>query len=99
MPALEAQARLQGSQGLQVVAVNYREAEPTVRRFVDTTGLQLPVVRDPDGALAQRLGVHIFPSTLAIDRRGRARFLVVGEYDWASAAATDWIAALLAEPR
>ncbi len=95
MPALERLAAQYATQGLQVMAVNYRESESAVRRFIDTTSLRLPVLRDSDGQAAKALGVHIFPSTLAINRQGRVLFSVVGECDWSNPAASRWVAELL----
>jgi peroxiredoxin len=60
-----------------------------VRRFIANMHLKLPVVRDADGAAAKAFGINIFPSTVAIDREGRVRFIVVGEMDWAGAAGRD----------
>ncbi|WP_427911419.1 redoxin domain-containing protein [Ramlibacter sp. MMS24-I3-19] len=82
MPSLERLAAAQRDAGLRVIAANYREGEPAMRRFLSRTPLGLPVVRDADGAAARAFDIHIFPSTVAIDRRGRTRFIVVGEVDW-----------------
>jgi thiol-disulfide isomerase/thioredoxin len=89
MPSLEQLAQAQQQAGLRVIAVNYREGEPAVHRFVGNMGLKLPVVRDADGAAARAFGINIFPSTVAIDREGRTRFIVVGEMDWAGASGRD----------
>ena len=82
LPSLEQLAEAQQESGLRVVAVNFKEGEPAVRRFIAIMGLMLPVVRDADGAAARAFGINIFPSTVAIDRDGRTRFIVVGEMDW-----------------
>jgi thiol-disulfide isomerase/thioredoxin len=95
MPSLERLARGHEAQGLQVVAVNYREGDDSVQRFVESTGLHLPVLVDRDGTAAKALGVRAFPSTVAIDREGRARFTVLGECDWESPVALRWLAAIL----
>jgi thiol-disulfide isomerase/thioredoxin len=95
MPSLERLAARHAAQGLQVLAVNFKESDAAVHRFIDATGLQLPVLFDSTGNAARALGVNIFPSTIGIDRRGQAVFSVVGECDWASAPASDWVAALL----
>lgn len=95
MPALERLAASERQAGLRVIAVNFREGEPAVRRFLGNTSLQLPVVRDADGAAARAFGIRIFPSTVAIDRKGRARFIVVGEYDWDGAAGRELVRTLL----
>ncbi|MBL0390916.1 TlpA family protein disulfide reductase [Ramlibacter monticola] len=94
MPALQQLARERGSDGLQLLAVNYRETEAAVRRFIATTGLDLPVLLDREGAAAKAFGIRIFPSTIGIDRRGRARFVVTGEFDWSSPQAARWVAEL-----
>lgn len=95
MPSLERLALAQREAGLRVVAVNYREGEPAVKRFLAKVPLQLPVVRDADGAAARGFGINIFPSTVAIDRQGRARFIVVGDFDWGGAPGMEAIRPLL----
>ena len=95
MPSLELLATRHKTEQLQVIAVNYRETHAAVRRFIDSSGLKLPVLRDGDGAAAKAFGVHTFPSTVAINRQGRVLFIVVGECDWRSPSATRWVAAML----
>lgn len=95
MPSLERLAQSQREAGLRVVAVNFREGEAAVKRFLAKVPLQLPVVRDADGAAARAFDIHIFPSTVAIDRQGRVRFIIVGEFDWSSDAAMRAIRPLL----
>jgi thiol-disulfide isomerase/thioredoxin len=95
MPALELLATRHEAQGLQVMAINFRETDAAVRRFVDATALSLPVLRDRDGGAAKAFGVRTFPATVAINRAGQARFTVIGECDWASATARQWVASLL----
>jgi thiol-disulfide isomerase/thioredoxin len=94
MPSLEILAKRYEARGLQVLAVNYKESESVVQRFIDTTALRLPVLRDT-GEIAKIFGVHIFPSTLAINRKGEVLFTVVGECDWSSPTADRWIAEML----
>ncbi|HEY8049364.1 MAG TPA: TlpA disulfide reductase family protein [Ramlibacter sp.] len=81
MPMLEKFAREQRETGLHVLAVNYREGEPAVRRFLKSNALALDVLRDADGAAAKAFGVNIFPSTVAIDAHGRTHVVAVGELD------------------
>jgi thiol-disulfide isomerase/thioredoxin len=95
MPSLERLAMAQREAGLRVVAVNYREGEPAVKRFLAKMPLQLPVVRDADGVAARAFDIHIFPSTVAIDRTGRARFIVTGEFDWGGDSGLEAIRPLL----
>ena len=95
MPALELLAARHQAQGLQVIAVNFRETEAAIRRFIETTALSLPVLRDSDGAAAKAFGVSTFPCTVAINRQGRVLSTLVGEVDWRSAPARNWVAAVL----
>jgi peroxiredoxin len=94
MPSLQQLARERRADGLQVLAINHKESESAVRRFIESTGLNLAVLLDPDGAAAKAFGVRIFPSTVAIDRNGRVRFVVRGEFDWTSAQAQRWVSEL-----
>jgi thiol-disulfide isomerase/thioredoxin len=95
MPSLQRLAARHRAQGLQVMAVNYREGDDALRRFTTDIALDLPVLCDRDGDAAKAFDVHVFPSTVAIDRQGRAVFVVTGEADWSGAAAERWLAALL----
>lgn len=93
MPSLELLETRHAADGLRVLAVNFRETDATVRRFIDSAGLTLGILRDRDrdGAAAQAFGVRVFPSTVGIGRDGRARFVVVGEVDWTGAQAAEAI--------
>jgi len=95
MPALERLSAAYAPAGLHVLAVNYRESPDTVRRFVAHTGTTLPVLMDGDGSVAKALGIGIFPTTVAIDRRGRILFTVTGECAWDREPATRWLRAAL----
>jgi thiol-disulfide isomerase/thioredoxin len=95
MPALQRLAARHAQAGLQVLAVNFRESSDTVRRFMSTTGMTLPVLMDADGSAAKSLGIGIFPTTVVIDRRGRIRLTVSGECAWDQEPATGWLRAAL----
>lgn len=87
MPSLGQLARRREVDGLAVVAVNFKESALTVRRFLERTPLAFPIMLDRDGTAARDWQVRIFPSTMLIDRNGRARGVVLGEMDWESDAA------------
>ena len=95
MPSLELLEQRHEADRLLVLAVNFRETDAAVRRFVEQSALSLRVARDADGAAAKAYGVRVFPSTVAFGRDGKARFTVTGEVDWTGATARRWIAALL----
>lgn len=95
MPSLELLAQRHEKDGLQVLAVNYRETDAALRRFMQSLPISLPILRDSDGAVARAFEVRIYPSTVAIGRDGRAAFSVIGELDWTGSQAREWIAPLL----
>jgi thiol-disulfide isomerase/thioredoxin len=95
LPSLEGLAARHEAQGLQVLAINFREGEATLQRFVAGQGLTLTVLRDSDGSAAKAWQVRLFPSTVVVGRDGRPLFTVPGEADWGAEPARGWIAALL----
>jgi thiol-disulfide isomerase/thioredoxin len=94
LPSLELLAQRHEAQGLLVVAVNFRETDAAIRRFMEQQPMTLPILRDADGGAAWAFGVRVFPTTVVIGRDGRAVFSVVGEVDWTGSAARDWLAPL-----
>jgi len=95
MPTLELLAQRHERDRFRVLAVNFRETDAALQRYLAQWPITLPILRDRDGAAAQAFGVRVFPTTVAIGRDGRARFSVVGEADWNGPTARRWIAPLL----
>jgi thiol-disulfide isomerase/thioredoxin len=95
MPSLELLAERHEKAGLVVVAVNHRETDASIRRYLAQWPITLTIVRDADGAAARAWGVRIFPTTIVIGRDGRPAFTVTGEVDWTGADARRWLAPLL----
>jgi thiol-disulfide isomerase/thioredoxin len=95
MPSLEALAKRHASESLVVLMVNYQEAEPGIRRFLERVPLALPVLLDRDGAATKAWTPRVFPTTVLIDRSGRPRQQVVGAVDWGGEGARQWVRELL----
>lgn len=93
MPSL---ARLAQSQSgkLRVLAVNFKESPATVSQFVAATSVALPMLHDPDGALARAWGIRVFPSTVLVGADGQVRSVVRGALDWSGQAAVPLMAPL-----
>nr|WP_315847727.1 TlpA disulfide reductase family protein [uncultured Rhodoferax sp.] len=82
MPALQTLAERERER-LVVLTINLKESSEAIARFVQSTGLVLPVVRDVHGDTAKAWGIRIYPSTVLIDSDGRTRSVVRGALDWA----------------
>lgn len=95
LPSLELLAERHAGDRLQVLAVNFRETDAAIRRFLAQSPLSVPILRDSDGAAARAYAVRIFPTTVVFGRNGRAAFTVTGEVDWTGPAARPWIASVL----
>jgi len=97
LPALEEVARAFAAEGLTVLTVSVREPADTVRTFVQEVGLGLPVLLDDDGVVSDRYGVLAIPTTVVVDRRGRAVGRIIGYRDWVGAQAQEYLRAVLRE--
>jgi thiol-disulfide isomerase/thioredoxin len=96
MPMLQDLPPLLGEDRLAVIALNFKEPPQRAQRFVAQTNLTLPVWLDPLGEHARAWGVRVFPTTVLIDRQGRARQRVRGEVDWSGNEALGWVERLIA---
>ena len=81
MPSLQRLAASRAAD-LQVLTVNFKDPIASAQRFISQSGLQLPVLRDEEGALARQWGVRVFPSTVLVDADGVLRSTVRGAIDW-----------------
>ena len=95
MPSLQALHQQYRDRHLQVVAVNFRESRDAVQRYRDALGLDFMVLRDSYGDVSLAWGVRTFPTTVLMDRSGRAQWSVQGEVDWTQASVQKKIEALL----
>lgn len=99
MPSLELLASRHEREGLIVLAVNYKEALPAIRRYLEQWPVSLPILLDRDGDAASEWTPRVFPTTVLIGRDGVPRQSVIGELDWMDAAARELVAPLLAPAR
>ena len=101
MPSLDRlQAKL-GGEGLTVVAVSEDfKGREVVAPFFERLGLaNLVAYLDPDGILASAVGVAGLPTTLLIDRDGRAIGGLEGPAEWDSDEALRFIRHFLNHPQ
>ena len=95
LPTLQTLSDFVDPQQVAVLALNVKEPAARVQRYAQSTGLGMPVLLDPRGDVAQMFGVKVFPTTILLDRQGRARWRIVGEVDWRSAPAQQWVQELM----
>ncbi len=95
MPSLELVATRHERAGLVVLAVNYQEAAPAIKRFLDVSPFSLPVLLDRDGVATAAWTPRVFPTTVLIDRSGTPRHSVHGDLDWMGPVARDLIEPLV----
>lgn len=95
MPSLQQLAEIYGPEKLRVLAINFREGRRRIARYVQDTGMSLPVLLDPDGSIARQWEVHVFPTTILINADGQPLQRVRGEMDWSGREAAGLIEPLL----
>lgn len=95
LPSMQALADQHGPDRLVVLCVNVRESAAKVARFVQTTGLRLPVLLDADGAITQAWNVNVFPTSVLVGADGQPSRRIRGELDWTGAQAQAWLRPLL----
>lgn len=89
---------LAGRDGVAVVGVNYKEALDTIERFTAAHPLPYPVLRDRTGDAFKGWTPGVMPTTILVDRAGRARWRTVGEIPPDDTRLRAAIDVLLAEP-
>ena len=78
-----------------VLAVNVDEPDARVRRFLDETRFDLPVVMDPNKTATRAWGVRILPATFIVGPDGRTRYRLIGDLDWSTDAVVEIITKLM----
>ena len=82
MPQMEKLHREFKDQGLEVVAVNFREDKQTVKKFVAELGLTFRILLDSDGNVSNDYGAWSLPLSYFVDRKGNFIGKVAGDRPW-----------------
>jgi thiol-disulfide isomerase/thioredoxin len=96
LPVLNALARANPEQ-VAVVGVNYKEPLDSIERFAHAHPFAYPVLRDRAGDMFKQWTAGVMPTTILVDRQGRARWRSVGEIGAADTRLKAAIDALAAE--
>jgi len=78
MPHLDKLYHEKSPDGLKVYAIDLREAKPTVKKFIDSKELSLPVLLDSKGETAKKYRVSGIPQTVVIGKDGTVQKVIVG---------------------
>jgi cytochrome c biogenesis protein CcmG/thiol:disulfide interchange protein DsbE len=78
LPVLNALAR-QDPARVAVIGVNYKEALDSIERFSKDHPFAYPLLRDRSGEMFKQWTSGVMPTTILVDRQGRARWRSVGE--------------------
>lgn len=70
--------------GVQFLAANVGEDEPTVRSFLKDKPFPYPVLLDPKDELSARLGIVALPTLMVIDKKGNVTLFHTGVADGAT---------------
>jgi len=82
MPSMETLYRLYKDQGLEILAVDLREDEKTVRQFINSSGHTFPVLLDLNGVTANMYGIEAIPTSFILDREGLIIARITGSIQW-----------------
>ena len=97
MPTMEKLHQDLKEQGLEVVAVNFRETEKEVRKFFGELGLTFTALLDKDGKVSEEYGAWSIPLSYFINRKGEFVGKVNGYRTWDSQEARAFFRGLLDE--
>lgn len=82
LASLSRLARMPGLEPPLILAVNVAEVPGRVRRFLDGTPVDFPVLLDADRTVTRAWGVYALPTTYVLDRTLAPRLMVEGDLDW-----------------
>ena len=94
---MEALYREFKDQGLEVVAVNFREDRKTAQKFFAELGLTFKALLDTEGEVSNEYGAWSLPLTYVINRQGEFAGKAIGDRKWDSEDAKAFFRELLAE--
>jgi thiol-disulfide isomerase/thioredoxin len=96
LPVLGALARKDPAR-VAVVGVNYKEPLDSIERFAAAHPFAYPLLRDRSGDMFRQWTAGVMPTTIVVDRQGRARWRSAGEIRAGDTRLKAAIDALLAE--
>ncbi len=94
MPAMQRAWERVRERDVLILAINLQDSVEQVAQFFEAIPVQFPVLLGGDTAMMREWSVQVLPTSLVIDPQGRARYQVIGAYDWDQPAALEALLAL-----
>jgi peroxiredoxin len=82
MPSIQKLRERFRGKPFDVLAINVDEPDARVRRFLEETRLDLPVLMDVNKTVTRGWGVRVMPTTFIVGPDGRIRYRLLGDIDW-----------------
>jgi thiol-disulfide isomerase/thioredoxin len=95
MPSIQRLRERLSGKPFVVLAVNVDEPEARVRRFLEETRFDLPVLFDPGKTATRAWGVRVMPTTFVVGPDGRIRYRLLGDIDWSADAVVSTLSQLM----
>ena len=97
MPSMDRLDKMETGRPFTIVAVNVKEEDDLVERFLDEMPLGFPVALDPEGKLAAAWKAFVYPTSYLVDKAGRIRYSLNGTLEWDEPEVVDLIERLMLE--
>ena len=95
MPSMDRLDKMETGRPFTIVAVNVKEEDDLVERFLDEMPLGFPIALDPDGKLAAAWKAFVYPTSYLVDKAGRIRYSLNGTLEWDEPEVVDLIERLM----
>lgn len=82
MPSMEAIYRRYKDKGFVILAIDVKDNQDKVKKFMKEKNLSFLVLLDWNEAICEKYDILYFPTTFIIDQNGIIRAVVVGERNW-----------------
>ena len=84
VPSMENLYQKFKDQDFAILAIDLRESQETVEKFVQENGLNFTVLLDPKGKIGSAYMVANIPTTYLLDKKGEIIGKIIGGRDWDS---------------
>ena len=94
LPTLQVFSDLQDPSTTLVLTIHVKEPASRGLRFMQNNQISLPLIPDPQGDLAKKYDIKVFPTTLLVAPSGHIQWRIVGEVDWSAQTPQNWLDSL-----